>query len=181
MSAVIKQKKGYLHIYTGTGKGKTTAALGLALRAAGSGYKVCFLQFFKDPRIPCGEAHALKKLGEKVFFKRFGIVHPDFKKTPTILLRRQIERALERTRRVIAGGTYDLIVLDEVLIGVSQGFIAEQTLLEMIETKMASAEIILTGRGASAALMDAADYVTDMKALKHPFSAGLKARRGIEF
>ena len=177
----MKLKKGYIHIYTGDGKGKTTAAIGLGLRATGCGLKVCFLQFFKDKKFPCGERSAIKKLGVVFKFKRFDVTHPCFKKCDSAKLRAALKRALAETADIIRSGKFDLVILDEVLIGVSQGFIEEKAILEIIKSKPNHTELILTGRGATPKLIKAADYVTEMKAIKHPINCGVKMRKGIEF
>lgn len=173
--------KGLTHIYTGEGKGKTTAALGLGLRAAGCNYKVCFLQFFKDKKFPCGEADAIKKLGKNFRFKRFDIVHPCFEKIDITILKSKLKKALNEAKKIIKSKKYDLVILDEILIGIRQGFIDEKLVLDIIKNKPKEMELILTGRGATKKLIDHANYVTYMKDVKHPFRRGVKARRGIEF
>lgn len=176
-------KYGLVHIYTGEGKGKTTAALGLALRAVGCGCKVSFFQFFKDGVFPCGEADAIKKLGANFKFKRFDIPHPMFQcksKNPEAISKK-LRIALKEVSKAINSGKFDLVVLDEILIGVSQGFIDEKVILDIIKKKPDMSELVLTGRGATKKLIAVADYVTYMKAVKHPFNNGVRARKAIEF
>ncbi|MCX5715930.1 MAG: cob(I)yrinic acid a,c-diamide adenosyltransferase, partial [Candidatus Omnitrophica bacterium] len=130
-----KLKKGLIHIYTGEGKGKTTAAMGLAFRAMGCGMRVCFLQFFKDKLFPCGEAAAAKRLGKAFKFKRFDVPHPMFCKTGRNALKGRLEKALSEASRIIRSGKFDLVVLDEIIIGVSQGFLTEGEMIKLIKSK----------------------------------------------
>jgi len=174
-------KKGLVHIYTGDGKGKTTAALGLALRAAGSDYKVCFFQFFKAGKFPCGEMNIAKKLGKNFKCRRLNISHPLFKKVSASKVASQLRKALYEVEAAIKNPQFDIVVLDEVLNGASQGFMNEGLLEDIIRRKPAGLELVLTGRGATKKLIACADYVTHMKEIKHPFSKGIKARKGIEF
>jgi cob(I)alamin adenosyltransferase len=174
-------ERGLVHIYTGEGKGKTTAAVGLGLRAAGCGCRVCFLQFFKDGGFTCGEADAVKKLGGNFKFKRFDIAHPLFKKVTAAELKPRLKKAVDEARKLIKDGRFDLVILDEILVGVPEGFISEKIVLDIIRNKPATVELVLTGRGASKRLIGAADYVTYMKDIKHPFRDGICARKGIEF
>lgn len=178
---MMKFENGMVHIYTGEGKGKTTAALGLGLRAIGCGLKVCFFQFFKDKRFPCGELDAIKQLGRNFKFKRFDIAHPCFKKIDAEKLKLQLKKAINEVFKAINSKKFDLIILDEVLIGVSQGFIDEKLVLKIIKLKPKEVELILTGRGATKRLIKCADYVTYMRCVKHPFDKKICARRGIEF
>jgi cob(I)alamin adenosyltransferase len=174
-------KRGLVHVYTGEGKGKTTAALGLGLRACGCKLKVCFFQFFKDGGFPCGEADAVRRFGRNFKFKRFNISHPCFKKTPAAILAPKIKKALDEARQVIDSGAWDVVILDETLIGCGQNFIDERTILDIIRNKPRHVELVLTGRGASKRIIARADYATEMKVLKHPFKNGISARKGIEF
>ena len=172
---------GLVHIYTGKGKGKTTAALGLGLRAAGCGCRVCFFQFFKRGPFACGEQDAVKKLGAGFRFRRFNISHPFFAKTGPPVSRSGIDRTVSEVCRAIKSGRYDLIVLDEILNGLSGGLIKEAAILKIIREKPAGLELVLTGRGLTKKLISAADYVTSMDCVKHPFEKGVCARKGIEF
>jgi cob(I)alamin adenosyltransferase len=178
-------RNGLVHIYTGEGKGKTTAALGLALRAFGCDCKIYFFQFFKEGLFLCNEAKAIKKLGRNFKFKRFNITHPQFAGAlcakDGLTLRKKLKQALTEVQKVIKSGGFDLIILDEILIGVDQGFVEEEDVLKIIKDKPGAVELVLTGRGATKKLINAADYVTDMKEVKHPFRKGIRARKGIEF
>lgn len=174
-------KKGLVHIYTGEGKGKTTAALGLGMRACGCGLKVCFFQFFKDGLFPCGEADAVRKFGRNFKFRRFNISHPCFKKVSVGAFKPKIKKALDEVKRAIDSGAWDLVILDEALIGCSQKFIDEKIIIDIIRNKPKCVELVLTGRGATKKIIARADYATEMRALKHPFKKGITARKGIEF
>jgi cob(I)alamin adenosyltransferase len=177
----MKLKKGLVHIYTGEGKGKTTAALGLALRALGCGLRVGVFQFFKDKAFACGEAAAVKRLGKNFGFKRFDVPHPAFKKVDEGRLRARLKKAVAEAGKAVKSAKFDVVILDEVLIGVSQGLISEKQVIGLIRSKPETLELVLTGRGAPTALMECADYVTYMRDEKHPFECGTRARRGIEF
>ena len=187
----MMRKKGLVHIYTGDGKGKTTAAMGMALRAAGYGRSVSIFQFFKDTRWPCGEFDALKKLGKYVTLKRFDIVHPMFIRPPWAGaglcaagkdgLAKKLKQAMGEVAAAVKSKKYDLVILDEILIGVAQGFVDERLIAGLIASRAPGVELVLTGRGATAALIKAADYVTYMKEVKHPFRKGVLGRRGIEY
>jgi len=177
----MRLKKGFVHIYTGEGKGKTSAALGLALRAAGCGCKVCIFQFFKDKKAPCSESKAIKRFGKDFKFRRFDIPHPMFKKIDIEKLRARLKKAVNEVNETLKGKEFDVIILDEILIGVSQGFIDEGSVLKIIKSRPKKSELVLTGRGATKKLINSADYVTYMKDARHPFSKGVCARRGIDF
>ena len=170
-------EKGQIHIYYGEGKGKTTAGVGLAVRAKGRGMKVLFSQFMKPA--DGGEVPMLEKLGVRVV--RFGEVlspyfHPG---ADPDAQRRAALRALDELRLLMPG--YDLAVIDEFMHLVSCGLITEEEALAFLGQKPPAAELVLTGRSAPESLIRAAGYVTYMKAVKHPFAAGLRAREGIEF
>jgi len=177
----MRLKKGFVHIYTGEGKGKTSAALGLGLRAAGCGYKVCIFQFFKDKKSPCSESNAIKRFGRDFKFKRFDIPHPMFKKIDITNLKLRLKKAVNEVNETLKGKEFDVVILDEILIGVSQGFMDESVVLKIIRSKPMKTELVLTGRGATKKLINSADYVTYMKDMGHPFSKGVRARRGIDF
>lgn len=178
---MAKLKKGLVHIYTGEGKGKTTAAIGLGIRAAGCNYRVCMFQFLKDKKFPCGEGDIIKRLGNNFKFKRFDITHPMFKKRSVIEIEVCLKKAIGEVKKVIQGKRFDVVVLDEILVCVSQGFVSEDVILKIIKSKPDEIELVLTGRGATQRLIEHADYVTYMKDVKHPLRVGIKARKGIEF
>ena len=178
----MQKKSGLLHIYTGEGKGKTTAAIGLAVRAAGNGMKVLFVQFLKGGE-ESGELKIFKKIQENIEVIRFDQRHPIFfKKGDTKEgLVNAAKDALNLIDEKIKSGKYNLVILDEINNVVSQGWADVNELKDIIRKRPEGLEIVLTGRGASEELIEIADYVTDMKAVKHPFKKGIKARKGIEY
>lgn len=178
------RKKGLVHIYTGDGKGKTTAALGLAIRAAGSGIKVLVVQFFKEDSAPSGELEFLKKsTAGQIEVLRSNCRHPIFTKGKTDYdaIKKAITATFETARRKVLNEGIGLVVLDEVNSVVNGGWFTIDELLDFIETRPDGLEVVLTGRDAPLELVKAADYVTEMLKIKHPFDAGIAARRGIEF
>jgi cob(I)alamin adenosyltransferase len=169
--------KGYTHIYTGTGKGKTTAALGLALRAAGWGYKTFIGQFMKGSFY--GELTALKKIDE-IDIEQFGTdkcitIDQVDEKQKTIA-----KNGLIRIKEVLKTNDYQIVVLDEICVTIWFGLIAEQEVIEVLKSKPAHIEIILTGRNASENLLKHADLITEMNEVLHYYSKGVEARQGIE-
>ena len=171
--------KGLIHIYCGDGKGKTTAAMGLALRFAGAGRRVLVLQFFKD-----GNSSEVKALRN---FDTVDVVeqtrHFGFSWTLS-------EEELREAKAYYSGlledtmarsGKYDLLVLDEAMSACTTGMIQEERLLELLHEKPDALEVVMTGRNPSQALLDRADYVTEMRKVKHPFDRGIPARMGVEF
>jgi len=170
-------KKGFIHIYTGDGKGKTTAALGLLLRALGQQKKVCLIQFMKSSQY--GEIKFLKKL-KSVTTKQFGS-HSFIKKGKVSQQDKiKAEKALAFAQKALKK-KYDLLVLDEIIMAVFFKLIKEKEVIELIDNKPKRLELILTGRRASAKLVKLADLVTEMKEIKHYFQKGIKARKGIEY
>ena len=170
---------GLIHIYCGDGKGKTTAAMGLAVRCAGSGRKVLLLQFLKDGKSSEFASLAYVPNIEVIPQTRtFGFswtLTPEEKAEAGKYYTGLMEEAFQRA------GDFDLLVLDEVLGGCSTGMVDEARLLELLERKPDGLEVVLTGRGPSQALQDLADYMTEMKMIKHPFEKGVPAREGIEY
>lgn len=177
-------EKGLVHIYTGEGKGKTTAALGLAVRAAGAGLKVLFVQFFKEDGAESGEKNFLRALeGFHIELLRSNCRHPYFtrEKTDPEMVKRAIRTTFDVARRKVASGEVDLLVLDEVFAAVKGEWIEEDDLHEFIKERPEGVEVVLTGRDAPVEIIKTADYVTEMLKIKHPFDAGTPARKGIEF
>jgi cob(I)alamin adenosyltransferase len=171
-----KLKKGLVQIYTGEGKGKTTAALGLCLRAVGRGFKVCFIQFCKG-----------KISGEHLFVEKYPVFeilfrgNSDLFTTPDEILKEEAHNTLVLAQEKILSGEYDLIVLDEINIAVYRNFITTAEVLALLDKKPAGLEIVMTGRYAHAELVKRADLVTEMKPIKHPYFEKIAARLGIEF
>lgn len=154
--------KGYIHIYTGDGKGKTTAALGLCLRARGHGQRIAVVQFLKGRR--CGEHRALKELG-----------------IPILQCPQDTKRQWELARSMLLEGAYDLVIWDEIMAAINCGSIELRQVLEAMMGKPEPTELVLTGRGAPQEIIRQADLVTCMEPVKHYFNHGVAARRGVEF
>ncbi|OGS26521.1 MAG: hypothetical protein A2297_02850 [Elusimicrobia bacterium RIFOXYB2_FULL_48_7] len=173
--------KGLIHVYTGDGKGKTTASVGLAVRARSHGMKVCFVSFSKEPeRWGCGELNILKKIGINV--QCFAKKHPHFyKNLPLNNLKTEYLKSLDCVKDIVAGRKYDLLVLDEINTAIMNGFISEDEILSFLKKKPKNLEVVLTGRGATKNIIKAADLVSEVKKIKHPYDKGVFARKGIEF
>ncbi len=169
--------QGYVHIYTGNGKGKTTAALGLALRAAGAGYKVYLGQFLKKGNF--NEIKALRRFPE-ITVRQFGCGH-FVKCLPTATEVAAARRGLTSLRKAMHSNTYALIIADEANCAVTCGLISVDDLLQLVVEKPASVELVFTGRGAHPRLIKQADLVSIIQARKHPFDAGVKCRKGIDW
>lgn len=170
-----------LHLYIGDGKGKTTAALGLALRACGAEKKVYFAQFLKDSKFPCGEEAPLKKIGVK--FERFRHqIHPLFDKAgeKSSSTKKSIDSALSGIEKVIAGRKFNVIVLDEILNAWEAGLVDEKRLIGIVVAAQ-SLELVLTGRNTPKSIATLAAYVSVVKKVKHPFDKKIVARKGIEY
>jgi len=170
---------GCFQIYTGNGKGKTTAALGLALRAAGAGRRIFFGQFLKTAAT--GEAAALRdRFADCLDLVQFG---PGrfIRAAPEPGEIAQARRGLESLRAALTGGRYHLVIGDEAVTAVRAGLFAEADLLALADARPAAVELLLTGRGAGPALIARADLVTDMREVKHYFTRGLPPRPGIEY
>lgn len=174
---------GLVHVYTGGGKGKTSAALGLALRAMGHGMRVAVFQFAKPQDAPSGEVNVARRLKRLDLF-RFPGQYPTYRPL-TDDERREMKastkEALDEAARAAAGGEYGVVVLDEINPLIRQGFASVRRIMQLIRGKHPDCEIVLTGRDAPAELIAAADYVTEFIEVKHPFQRGIRARKGIEF
>ena len=207
-------KKGLIHVYTGEGKGKTTASLGLALRAVGQGFKVFMIQFMK------GGAYTGEYIAAKNYLHNFEILQfgrPCIKQLKQMKIkgytlgktkpeemydvirediecgtcrycflnddvqRDYIEEGFKKALEVVMGGNHDLIILDEINVALSLGFLNVELVLNLLANKPGTVEIILTGRNAPDEIIEMADLVTEMKQHKHYFDKGIPARRGIEY
>ena len=178
-------KKGLVQIYTGNGKGKTTAAFGLALRAAGQGNKVLIYQFLKPDSRDVGERLALKSGAVQIRVETLDIewdMGKSFEDEKAVAqTRAAISDVLERLTEAAGKRFYDCLILDEIVFCLSKGLADIEDIKKLIDKRDSKVEIVLTGRGASEELMELADLVTEMKSIKHPFDKGQSARRGIEF
>lgn len=174
-----KLKKGLVQLYTGNGKGKTSAAFGLALRAMGRGLKVYVIQFIKGG-FDYGELYIVNKL-PNLTLKAFGRGKFITEKIPPEEDVNLAEEALSLAEKVVKSGKYDIVILDEVNVALNLGLISLERVLELIKNKPKHVELVLTGRYAPKELIEAADLVTEMKEVKHPFNEGVQAREGIEY
>ena len=169
-------RHGLVIVHTGDGKGKTTAALGLAIRAFSAGLKVLILQFIKSKKIS-GELNALAQLGIEI--RRLGlgfVTKENFEEQ-----KKSARAAIELARTEILSGAWDLIILDEINYAVKFGLVDTAELLSLIEIRPPELHLVFTGRNALPELIDVADLVTEMKLVKHPFQKGIAAQSGIEF
>lgn len=170
-------RTGYVHSYTGDGKGKTTAALGLALRAAGHGLRTYIGQFMKGQRY--GELEALRghplitieQYGEARCIRREDVASEDVARA---------RRGLERARREMMSGRYEVVVLDEIHVAIWFGLLPVEEVLAFIDQRPGQVELILTGRRAAEEILEKADLVTEMREVKHYYQRGVPARDGIE-
>ena len=177
------ETKGLIMVHTGDGKGKTTAALGLALRAWGSGLRVMILQFIKGGW-KYGELEAIAKLGEingNIEIRPMGLGLMSKSEAEKQQHIEAAHKAMLEAERIITSCEYDLVILDEINYAVKFGLIEIDAVLALLDKKPAQEHILLTGRDAQPKLIDRADLVTEMKLIKHPFQQGIKAQRGIEF
>ncbi len=178
-------KKGLVQIYTGDGKGKTTAAFGLALRAAGQGNKVLIYQFLKPPSLDIGERFALQLGAVRIRVEALDVpwdMSKSFKDQKAVSqMQKAISDVLERIAQTAEKRFYDVLILDEIVFCLSKGLAKLEDIKNIIDKRDPAVEIVLTGRGATKELIALADLVTEMKNIKHPFDKGIAARRGIEF
>jgi len=173
--------KGLIQVYTGDGKGKSTAAIGQAVRAAGHGFKVGFVSFFKDPEVfGYGEFESLQKLGIRTFL--FARRHPHFyKKISLDEVREECLKGIEFIKELFHDQSWDMLVLDEINIAVRDGFLKEEEILSLLEAKPERLELVLTGRGVTEKIIEKADLVSEIKEIKHPYEQGIGSREGIEY
>ncbi len=169
---------GLIQVYTGNGKGKTTAALGLALRAAGHGLRTYVGQFLKGR--PTGELKAAKLLEPYLTIEQFGessftLAKGDAHQAALV------RKGLQRIRQVLASGEYDIVVLEEINVALDLELVPLEEVLALLDERPPEVELVLTGRGAPQELISRADLVTEMVSIKHPYQRGVKARMGIEF
>jgi len=174
-----KLNQGFIQIYTGNGKGKSTAAIGQAVRAAGSGFKTYIAQFMKE--YPYSELISLKNLSQWITIEQFG--GDDFvykKELPGKEELDKAEQGLQNAKEKMLSNEYDIIILDEAIVAIYFKLIETNDLIKFIKAKPKNVELILTGRYCPEELIDLADLVTEMKEVKHYYQKGVTSRRGIE-
>jgi len=184
---MARLKQGLVQVYTGDGKGKTSAAVGAAMRALGRGLRVCLIQFLKGGE-PSGELEALRTL-PNVRIRRFGTDWRELAQrnrawwtaAPTEQERNLAQEGLRFAEQIISSGEHDVVILDEINVACSKSLVQVEDILRIATKRPPHVEIIMTGRSAPDALMKAADLVTEMKEVKHPLAGGMPARRGVEF
>ena len=179
-STTNMNRKGLLLVYTGDGKGKTTAAIGMALRAAGQGLNVFILQFMKRNK-KIGELKALAKAGLPITMRQYG--RRVFFRTRTCepMDIHRAHQGLEAFKRAMKDNAYDLIILDEINMAIHFGLLSVEEVIEAIEQKPPELHLVLTGRNADQKLIEMADLVTEMREIKHHYHQGVHAQKGIEF
>ena len=177
----MMKRKGLVQVYTGDGKGKTTAAIGLACRARGHNLKVCYVSFHKDPeRRGCGEYGVLRKLGVDMF--GFAKKHPHFyKNIDPGDVRKECLEGIKFIKKIYRGKNYDVLILDEINVSLHDGFLKEEEVFDLLGKRPKNLELILTGRNATKRIVEKADLVSEIKKIKHPYDSGLKGRKGIEY
>lgn len=170
-------RRGYIQVYTGNGKGKTTAALGLAVRAAGAGLRIFFAQFIKKRK--CSEHALLDELRDRITVRQYGrgLI---MGRQPSPGDRKAAREGYEEVKDILLSGRYDVVILDEANVAARYGLITAEALLELIVLKPKRVELVITGRYADEKVMRAADLVTEMREIKHYREKGVVARRGIE-
>jgi cob(I)alamin adenosyltransferase len=171
--------KGLIKVYTGSGKGKTTCALGLGLRAVGQGLTVYIIQFLKGRET--GESRTAARLAPELTLRYFGRPGLGKLRSPTPEDLQIVREAWELARRVINAGEYDLVILDEINLALAYGQIPLEEVLETLRSRPPRVEVVLTGRQAPPEILELADLVTEMRPVKHYLQAGVPAREGIEW
>ena len=179
LDKVVKEKLGLVQVYTGEGKGKTTACLGLGFRAAGDGLKVLMLQFLK-PQNNTGEQISAELL-PNFTFRSLGLDHFGGDRVSRATDVKLAEKAFKEAKEEIYSNDYDMVILDEINVAMDWKLLDPEMVVAMLRARPEHVEIVLSGRGAPGTIMDYADLVTEMRKVKHPFDKGVHARRGVEF
>lgn len=176
----MNRDTGCIHIYCGDGKGKTTCGMGLCTRAAGFGYKVLIYQFMKDNKT--SERRLLTQIPNITWPEGLPLEKFSFRMTPEEKAERKVfyEEQFRKVTRLAEEGDYDLMFLDEIIYTIRAGLFEEQLLLDYLKQKPEYLEVVLTGQGPSQELIALADYVSEIKKVKHPYDRGLTSRKGIE-
>jgi len=174
----VKKRKALVIVYTGNGKGKTTAALGMLLRAWGRGMKVCMLSFIKQETANFGEERAARKLGIELIPLGGGFtwLSKDIEKDKALA-----RRCWELCKEKIASGEYDIVVLDEITYPITYGWLDVDEVIAVLRDRPANLHVVITGRDAHEKLIEYADLVTEMREVKHPFESGTRAQPGVDF
>ncbi|HBR10327.1 cob(I)yrinic acid a,c-diamide adenosyltransferase [Candidatus Bipolaricaulota bacterium] len=178
----MRTRTGLIQVYTGNGKGKTTAAIGLGIRAVGQGLRVHMIQFLKggDNFPQYGEITLIERLPH-FSVEQFGLPHFVDPKKISVEDQRIIDKGVKRARQVLTDGEYDLVILDEINVVLKIGLAKLPVVLKLLEQRKEGVEVVLTGRDALQELIDIADLVSNITEVKHPFTKGVPARKGIEF
>ncbi len=176
-----KNRKGLTVVFTGDGKGKTSAALGVALRAIGHGMRTCMVQFIKD-NLYSGEIDGFKRLGPDVELIRAGrgYIFQQGAEVPKVH-REEAQKGLKAAGEKMQSGAFDILILDEINVAVKLGLVDVAQVLELIDRKPPLMHLVLTGRGADPAVIEKADTVTEMKELKHAYRQGIEPQKGIDY
>jgi cob(I)alamin adenosyltransferase len=174
-----KKTKGLIQVYTGNGKGKTTAAFGQALRAIGQGFRVCVIQFMKGRKY--GEFIAAEKYLPNLTIHLSGLDSFVMRDNPAPVDIEHARKGLELARKVVASGDYDMVILDEINVAVDFKLIPLAEVIEIIRTRPPALDLILTGRYAPPEIKELADTVSEIREIKHHYNAGIKDRAGIEY
>lgn len=177
--AAAQEEKGLLIVYTGAGKGKTTAALGMALRCLGHGLKVVVVQFIKGA-IDTAEERALTSFGVQVTFLRLGEGYT-WETQDRARDAEMAQRAWAAARAFLGDPAYTMVILDELNIALKHEYLSLDAVLEVLAQRPPMQHVVITGRGAKPLLVEQADLVSEMKMVKHPFRKGIKAQKGVEF
>ncbi len=173
----VDMRKGYIQVYTGEGKGKTTASIGLAIRAAGAGHKVFLAQFIKGKQY--SEINALQRFDDLITVEQFGLgrfINGKCAQSDIDAAR----NGLDKMKKIVSSGEYQVVVLDEANIAIKYDMFSVNELIDLIDSKTSDCEIIITGRYACQEIIDRADLVTEMRPIKHYYHEGVHARTGIE-
>ena len=176
----LEMEKGLMHIYHGDGKGKTTAAVGLAVRAAGAGMRVAFVQFMKDGT--SSELEVLKQIERIEVYavkNTYGFTW-NMSEDNRIQLRMRNDKAVKAMIKAVKEERYQMFVVDEIMSAYQGGFVEKASVLELMQLCKGTAELVFTGRNPAKELLDRADYITEMRSERHPFEKGIIARAGIE-
>jgi len=171
--------RGLVIVITGDGKGKTTSAFGQALRATGQGYKVCIIQFMKGRAY--GEVLAVRKYLPTITLYQYGLDSFVMRDDPASIDMELAQQGFEKAKEIIAGGEYDMVILDEINVVMDFGLVPDYEILEMVRNKPPELDLVMTGRYAPESLKALADTVSEVKEVKHHYAAGVKNRAGIEY